>query len=254
MMRPARSLALAVPARSEHAAKATEKWLLSLWQATPKATWSLWRSRAQIALEYLALDAHVSLRVHFRSPPLGDLTTAVLPALIPGLELEQCPDDALDFSEMLENAAVTTIGLRSPGWLDLAKDDDPESVHGVLDSLAGLSANGTALIQLLLDPTWMTTDDGKQPAFWLAGRVVVGLRAGRDPRNRTHLLASSFGQLAGFNGLRFSPAKRMTRRDVRAISERRPLRRLLPSLLTTWSFAWWMSARASAASPRYRRV
>ena len=82
---------------------------------------------------------------------------------------------------------------------------------------------------MLVEPTWMTTEDGRQPAFWFSGRVAV---AGSDCESAARQLApigASFGQFAGFNSVRFSRNRALTRASLRSIIERRWQRPLLPA-------------------------
>jgi energy-coupling factor transporter ATP-binding protein EcfA2 len=113
--------------------------------------------------------------------------------------------------------------LRHPGWVELPDESAPERVLGLLESLANRSADQRSLIQILLQPTWMTTDDGRQPAFWLAGRVAAS-----GGSSRLALLKASLGQFSGLNGVRFGRTETVRSGIERALNRRTWPRRFLP--------------------------
>lgn len=222
----ARTLALEVPASCEQPAKAAEKWLLALWQASPKKTWSVWREKAPISLEYISDKGSVSYQCHFPDPLLADITQAILPAHYRGIGTPE-GDELVSPSEARLDGALITFHMRSPGWVDLPKDAEPEGVGGILGALASASAAQSAVVQILLSPTWMRTEDGMQPAFWLAGRVAAwGVATGAHQLVRR--IAAAFGQFAGFNGLRFSGVTTLGANNWSSILARRWPRRILP--------------------------
>lgn len=219
-------LVLGVPVHCDEPVAGVEKWLLGLWQGSKKRTWSFWRGEATISLEFQVSSGRLHYQIYLASPPLADLTLALLSAHFPGIEAWP-PEDGL--APLAPGAgSIVTFGLRSPGWVELPKDGAPESVAGLLAALGGIPPDESAIVQLLLEPTWMTTEDGRQPAFWLAGRIAS--LASRPPvaRQRTHVIASAFGQFAGFNGLRFSRPRNLTNADMSAMARRRWPRQLLP--------------------------
>ncbi len=221
-----RTLSLALPAHCEDSIAATEKWLLSLWQASKKSNWSLWRGRATVALEYVAEAGEVRLQHYLASELLAEVSRALLSSHFPGIELaeESGSREGLDQNDY---RASVDFRFRSPGWIDLPKDKDPDAQHGLLGALNGTDPDQFALVQFLLTPTWMTTEDGRQPAFWFIGRIVAAAPSLPACRSRLHLISASLGQFAGFNGFRVSPPRRLQPSDIDAIQERRWPRRLL---------------------------
>src|SRR3990170_3294411 len=80
------AIVLAVPVRCDEPTVATEKWLLALWQASKKRTWSFWRSQATVSLEYLVSSGRLRYQVHLASPLLADVTLPLLSAHFGGIE------------------------------------------------------------------------------------------------------------------------------------------------------------------------
>lgn len=222
------ALRLELPLHSEDSAAASQKWLLSLWEASRKSTWSLWRNRATISLEYVAEPGDVRYEVHFSHPLLAGVSRAVLPAYFPGIEVSPAEPESTD--RVLESSlgCLLTFKLRSAGWVDLPKDVDPEGVSALVATLESLGKLRAILVQLLLEPTWMTTEDGRQPAFWLMGRIAAVGSSESDAWQKARLVGAALGQFAGFNGFRLSHVRRLTAADRRSIAERRWPRRVLP--------------------------
>ncbi len=222
-----RTLALELPASCDEPAKATEKWLLSLWEASRKSTWLLWRDRAAISLEYVADLGKVWYQCHFTDALLADVTRAVLPVHCAGMEIAE--RDGLPTRPPGDSTGrFVTFQMRSPGWVELPKDAAPEGVGGIVGALGSLGSNQSAIVQILLSPTWMTTEDGRRPAFWLAGRVATLAGDGNTADRLARRIAAAFGQFTGFNGLRFSTSTLLRDRDARSIADRRWIRRTLP--------------------------
>jgi hypothetical protein len=215
-----RTLSLALPAHCEDTTAATEKWLLSLWQASKKLNWLIWRPHAAITLEYVAEAGGLRLQHFVRSPALADVSRAILAAHFPGIEITE-QADSLDGLTAIEHRAVVDFRFRSPGWIDLPKDKDPDGMHGLLACLASTKPDEFAMLQLLLTPTWMSTEDGRQPAFWFMGRIVAAARTQGACRGRLHLIGASLGQFAGFNGFRSTATRPLSPSGCRAIAERR---------------------------------
>ena len=222
------TLSVAVPATSEDPAESSAKWLLALWQASRKLTWRLWRDRAAISLEYSATAALVRYQVHFARPLLAQVTSPVLRALFPGLDIIESDGSEVGQIPNSTHAALTTFRLRSPGWVDLPKDSAPDGVTSLIAALADLDRGEAALVQLLLEPTWMSTEEGRQPAFWLAGRIAASATTYHAARERGRVLAAAFGQFSGFNGFSFSRVRSMTAADRESILQRRWPHRIIP--------------------------
>src|SRR3972149_4717464 len=212
------TLSVAVPATSEDPAESSAKWLLALWQASRKLTWRLWRDRAAISLEYSATAALVRYQVHFARPLLARVPSPVLRALFPGLDIIESGGSEVGQIPNSTHAALTTFRLRSPGWVDLPKDSAPDGVTSLIAALADLDRGEAALVQLLLEPTWMSTEEGRQPAFWLAGRIAASATTYHAARERGRVLAAAFGQFSGFNGFSFSRVRSMTAADRESIT------------------------------------
>lgn len=222
-----RTLVLRPPAHCEDATRATERWLLSLWQSEPKRSWRLWREAAAISLEYVGNGEGVSLQTSLRDPVAADLSRHLLANLIPGVDLAD--EEAFHGgNDPHMHIVSTTCSLRSPGWLDIPKDNDPEGVLGVLAALEGLEGSDSGLLQLLLEPAWMRTEDGRQPAFWLAGRIVTTSSSRQRALQRARLVVGALGQFGGFNGLRVGPIRFHGFDQIRAAQTRRWPRRWLP--------------------------
>ena len=221
---PGRTLTLALPAQYEDASTAFEKWLLALWQCSPKSIWVLRLGPAPISLELRAAAGQVRYQVRLANRLSVDVTKALLSAHFSGLELTEGGESQQAFAPP---GAILNFGLRSPGWIDLPNDKTPEGIAGVLRAMEQLATDDAALVQILLEPTWMSTEDGRQPAFWLAGRIVAASSSTEAAGAKAQLVAASFGQFAGFNGLRFSRPQALKARDARTIE-----RRLWPHLLS----------------------
>lgn len=225
--REARTLTLALPARCEHAGSATEKWLLSLWHASFKDRWALYLPVAPLALEFVVADDLVSYQIHLRGLVLAQLTRSVLNGFLPGIELE-VTDDTI-FATRPSHGAFSELRLRYPGWIEFAKDVEPDGAAAIIEALSNVHAPASAIVQILLNPTWMTTEDGRRPAFWTCGRIAVDSADVHDARRQANVLAASFGQFTAFNGIRSRPAQPMTKTAAEAIANRRWSRALLPS-------------------------
>ncbi len=225
--RDALTLRFAPPLRCEHTTTATEKWLLALWQLGAKSSWRLWRRSAAISVEYVAHHSRITLQAHCARRDLSTLTTGMLPGLIPGAEIDE-GDEAAEAFGTFRSWSTAPFQLWNPGWIELARDAHPSAVDGIISVLSGLPEGTSGLIQILLQPTWMRTEDGRQPAFWLAGRVAAGSCSMRAAAGSARILSGTLGQLTGFNGLRCGRIRSASAGDQRAILERRWIRTFLP--------------------------
>jgi energy-coupling factor transporter ATP-binding protein EcfA2 len=221
-------LELEVPALCEDGGAAAAKWLLALWQSARKPTWRFWRHRAAIALELWADNDRVSHRLRFSRSFLAEISLSILPTLFPGCEVNPISNSPTDYLSS-QKAATAIFQFRSPGWVELPKDEGPEGVDGVIGAMHHLRPREHALVQLLLEPTWMTTEDGRQPAFWFAGRIAAAASTGYARSARlVQVLASAYGQFAGFNGLRFSRTRAMSIAALRSMDDLSWPHRLVP--------------------------
>ena len=252
-----RIVRLELPQESVEPEARSEKWLLALWQASKKRTWSLWRSRAAISLEYVVQSGNVHYQCYFADPLLSHVTRSILRAHFDGLETTIT--DSIEFNQQLARRAGVSVvfQLRSAGWVEMADHAAPQGVLGLLGALSETRDAGTGLVQLLLQPTWMTTDDGRQPAFWLAGRVVAAASRREDAWRQAQSIAASFGQFAGFNGFRFARPRTLTGASLKSVVERRWPRRPLPigPIATARQVAsLYHPPKASAAIPNLATV
>ncbi len=218
-------LTLALPARCEDPLPAVEKWMLALWEASRKISWRLCFNLAPISLEYRRAESQVLMGVHVSNRILRQISLSVVPSLIPGVEVVRGDDGVF---EGHDHAAVCSFRLRSPGWVELPKEVAPSGVGGIVATLGRLEDHESAVVQLMLKPTWMTTEEGRQPAFWFVGRIAARSKTVQIAQQHVRVISSAFGQFAGFNGLRISRARPMTAADLRAVNKRRWVRRLLP--------------------------
>ena len=213
-----KTLRLALPARCPEPTSATEKWLLALWQLSATQLHPLFTHQAPISFEYLKQQNEVALQVHLQSSRLLASTIALLPALFPGIDIEELADDEL--MDVGAEGTVRDFRLRSPGWVDLKKDAGPDSTNAIVQALASLTGSTTAIVQLMLTPAWMTTEDGRQPGFWLSGRVAAIASNEQEARSATSVVASSLGQFGAFNGVRIGSIRSMNSSRLRSINQR----------------------------------
>lgn len=220
------ALSLELPSHCPNSSAATQKWLLALWQGSRTRIWARWRRHAEISLEYVSIAGATELRVYLHSPLHAAATRTLLASHFPGIELSSPRSDP---TEQLEPAGVSSeFHLRSPGWVDLPREAEPDGVLGLLGALGALGRNEAAIIQLLLQPTWIATDDGRRPAFWFTGRLATTTSHPGAARSRSALLASTFGQFAGLNSFVFGRPRPLGRAARRSVSERRWPRALYP--------------------------
>src|SRR5882672_2386057 len=127
----ARTIRLALPARCADAQAAIEKWLLALWQSSPNSWFPILPRRAPISLEYLAAYDQVFLQAHL-ALPLVETSRALLPAFFPGIDIEPADAETIPVRSSEMNRVVCDFRLRAPGWVNLKKEADPDSTHGVV--------------------------------------------------------------------------------------------------------------------------
>ena len=213
-----KTLRLALPARCVESSSAIEKWLLALWQSSAKQLHPVLFHHAPISLEYVSDQNEVALQVHLHHAGHAASSLAMLPALFSGIDIEERADDPEFEGPGL--GALAEFRLRSPGWVDLKKETAPDSANAIIQALAAIPFDASAIVQLLLTPAWMTTEDGRQPAFWLSGRIVASARSEFEAKRIVSVVASSFGQFGAFNGVRTGPVRRMTASHLRAVRQR----------------------------------
>jgi hypothetical protein len=214
-----KTLRLALPARCPDPTSAAEKWLLALWQLSSKHVHPLFFHHVPISLEYVASENEVFLQANFRSSDLASSSYVLLPALFPGIDVEEVRGSN-ELRDVGTKGASCEFRLRSPGWVDLKKDGDPDSTNAIVQALSSISGAASVVVQLLLTPAWMTTEDGKQPAFWLSGRIAASGATVHDAKQMIAVVASSLGQFTGFNGVRIGTMHPLTAERLRSIRER----------------------------------
>ena len=197
------SLVIGVPRRSEASLAATERWLLALWGAYHKEKWSLWSSKVPFSLEYVARSGEIWLQLWCASSFLVDVARVQITAHHPGAECLP----AEEFASPGPNVWVAQFALESPSWVPLLDDSQADPVVGIVAALSNLEGREATLIQFLLRPTRMKTEEGRVPAFWMAGRLASWAATAFDARRRLAIVASSLGQYAHLNRVRVSKAR-----------------------------------------------
>lgn len=221
------SIGLYPPHEAEDGLAVIRSWLLSLWQVSHKSPWRLWRSSAPISLEVVSTFERLSYQVYLPTEAHAALSRRLLRAHLPGLETPMI-DDLVPAAASQGAGIITTLNVRHPGWIEMGNLGPVEAVLGVLSAATIEDEGATALVQLLLQPTWMTTEDGREPAFWLSGRLVTTASAPATAKESLLHVSGALGQFAGFNGITSSRPRRLTPHDIAAVVGRRWTRRLFP--------------------------
>ena len=199
----------------------SERWLLGVWQATRKSSTRLWRDHAPISLEFVSVAGRVSYQVHCSSPLLSQLTRRLLSATCPGLAFEPAPAPLLNAP-----GVIADLALPRRGWTDGPAHLKPDTLPGLLTALQ--SDRGSSIVQLLLQPAWLATDDGPIPAFWVAGRLAVAGTDEHEAGRHGRMIAGALGQLADHQAFQVGRFRSLRSSDVRALDARRWTRRWLP--------------------------
>jgi hypothetical protein len=221
-----KTLVFELPHHVKDPVAATEKWLLTLWQSATKSGPTLWRGRAPISLEYVATAEGVRYQVCLRDQVLADATRTLLPSLFSGLDFASQVEQELTLGDA---GIVLPFTLREPGWVDLTAEKAGEGVNGVLQALASRRPHETTVVQVLLDPTWLTVENElPEPAFWFAGRIVATAEDHASAQRVASVVESAFGQFAGQNGIAFWDPRNLTRGELTAATNRLWPRRFLP--------------------------
>jgi DNA polymerase III delta prime subunit len=191
-------LILRLPAACPSPTVAIERWLLALWQITPRTRFRLYWRTAPIALELLSTKQGVTYRAVLSSPEAVALTASVLPSYFPGLEVELSSDDVMPTARVMLSSRLE---LASGGWVDLAPEPALDLAAGLAEAMA-VQDETAILLQWLLRPARLRWERQTQPGFWMAGRLAVGADSRAHCCTAGRRVAGALGQHAGQNHVR----------------------------------------------------